>query len=327
MLALVEGPMLDLSPRNPTAILALLACTALSLACPGPGNDTGEPRPEPARITDAHSVALTLDLDAASFPLEAGQDARLRWTELRTDLLSQELESCEALSRISLHLLSGGAPDEILEQLARGSLASGSLSATWNCEPQGCACALSEFSYVGHPLVPASDFVAGRGTWLLTLSVEEREGLQGLAFLEPLDDQAGSAASLDDDSFGAVASGSLDTSSPLVLPLGGSMEVDWSGLSVDGQGEPLDLARLGALRLDRLTLPAEQAVADLLALDQRSVQRWELPLQGETQASLLELAGDALAQPEPGSSWLLSLWSGSRLLDLPLVVVELQPQG
>lgn len=301
---------------------ALAAFVVLLAGCPGLPRDTGTPAPTASRVEDLHNFAAEISFDAEIGELRAGTDATLSWAALSRDLLGRPLESCAALTRATLYLLPRHSEAEILAQLPLGSLPSTGVGAIWDCAPADCGCRLADFSFVGHPLLPADDFVEGRGSWLLALTGEDGGGLRGLAFLAPREAAEGTRFALTDASFSAVARGVPGPPLPGVRP---DVPVDWSGLATDGQGQPFEHGRVDLARLDRVEGDAAAALADLLALDDRSLDRWETTLQGDTRVTLQDLQGERVLEGlESSSTWLLSLWCTTCLLDLPRAVVVLE---
>jgi hypothetical protein len=310
----------------PTLLSTFLALTAFVSGCtPDPG-DSAAVEAEAYHLEDAHNLSFGLALEADSTELLAGNDATLSWSELEEDLLGRPLSSCEAITQASLHLLGAEEEDQVLSVLAMGGFPQDRVRATWSCAPADCSCLLSSFSFVGHALVPAVDFVEGRGLWLMTLSGQPGEGLAGLAFLDP-SASGGVELLIDDESFTARVQDVVVPSSPLQLSELDAATLDWSRLTLDSLGQPLDLARLDRLTLLRSELSPEQATQDPLVLAGLGVEQWEVDIQGASHR--VELAFLEGEQPLEGldhaHTWLLSLWSSASLFELPAVTVELRP--
>jgi len=138
-------------------------------------------------LTDENNLRLDVSLETDDVLLLQQQDHLLGWSGLTEDLLTRPLYSCEEIEDVTLYQFPSMDQASILEGLAHGDLDQAAICALWRCEPRDCGCALSEFSYVGHPLVPETDFLAQTGERLLTLGGGSTVGIRAMVFLSPTD--------------------------------------------------------------------------------------------------------------------------------------------
>ncbi len=310
------------------AALALPACTGAIADDSGAsvvdgGGDTAAAGCSDCALSDADSFSLQVDLAIATTALPAGQDAWLDWSALTTDILERPVARCEDLDAVTLSLFPQATPEEVTAGLAMDHLEAGSIGALWQCTPTSCACALSDFSFVGHPLVPKGDFTEGRGTWLLSLSGGDAAGLRGLALIDAQADATATTLQVEDHTSAASVSASF--SAPLLVAP--DAVLDWTGLTADGWGQALELHRLDRIRLDAVALSADALAGRLLDLNALAAPSFEADIEGSTSLSLETLTGGAGLVAAPDATWLLTLWCSTCSLDLPRVGVLLAPAG
>jgi len=302
---------------------ALLAVCAAVLGC---GEATDARGCLECPLLDEHNVPLEMTMDAEATPLQQQQDARLRWQDLGSDLFTRPVADCAEIEDVVLYTFPSTSQAEILEGLANGDLQQSAISSLWTCPPVDCECSLTDCSYVGHPFVPASDFVGEAGTWLLTLSGGSRPGIRALAFPVPAADGGGDELVVTDATSIAVVHAEL--AQDVEVGAGQEITLDWSALEHDVWGGELAHHRLDHLQLDRLDLPAADVADRLLDLDADSLERWQGAVDGRTDRALADLDGPRpFPGVEPGETWLVTIWCKSCLFDLPRVVVFLQPAG
>jgi len=265
-------------------------------------------------------------VNSASLTAETGKNSQtLSWSELTTDLLSRPLDSCEEVRGATLYTIPDATHAEVLQGLARDDLDQSVFNQFWNCEPTDCACGLADFSFIGHPLIPGTDFAIEGEIWLLNLRGGDSSGLISLSFLGPDADSDCTELVVDDATAEAAVHVHLTPDQSLVVPAGADIEVDWSALGMDGFGGALVSHRLDHLQVDRLGVSLEELSDRFLELDALSLERWELPLEGGTSLALADLTG---SRPFEGidadGTWLLTIWCKTCLIDLPRVAVVLE---
>jgi hypothetical protein len=308
------------------ALAMLLVDAAAGCALPA---DTGGPEGcESCALEDQHASSLGLGLSVESTPLSSGEDALLDWSALGEDMLGRPVERCEALDLATLYLFGDASEEEVLANLARDRMGQSEVVAQWTCEPQGCGCSLADFSFLGHPLVPALDFTTERGgTWLLTLAGGEASGLRSVAFLNPSPQPGADTLPLTDDTARAELELQLAPRA-LEVPAGSvDYEVSWAGVNIDGWGLPLDHYRLDRARLDRLETGVAELSLELLALDVLSPDRWQAEVAGLTELPMHQLEGSAPFEGvDRDATWLFTLWCDSCAISLPRVTALLEAQ-
>ncbi len=259
------------TPLPPVAPRSLLLCVlALAVGCAdtvAPDIDNGEitpteppaPQDDSVLLEDEDGVDLQTSLEVEQIEVAAGVDVKLDWSGLEHDLWGQPLEPLVEAQRAALYHFTIDELDEVLEGIAAGTLPQSVLDMQVHCESETCSCHLSEFSFmVGHELDVVGRFEEGDGTWLL--AVQSNDGGQDLAYLSlvPVDGSAADEAYVTDDSSGNHVDGDMDALQEVLLERGEPMVVDWSQLSIDSQGQPLDPLLLDGIAVARVTEGALQ---------------------------------------------------------------------
>jgi len=192
------------------------------VACGDPvPSDVPDPDDPPGcdqcEIRDEHNFRLDVVLYADSTQLCELRNATLDWCGLTTDLLARPLESCEEVRSATLYTLHDTTQAEILLGLARDDLEQSVINQFWACEPTDCGCGLADFSFIGHPLIPDTDFAREDDIWLLSLDGGDSRGVLALSFLEPDAGTQCSELAVDDATSGVAVHVDLEASRALVV--------------------------------------------------------------------------------------------------------------
>lgn len=313
--------------RATVLIPALAACSpGAADTGDGPGTSDAQQGCRSCAIRDAHSYSIELRLKVQRAPLAAGRDATLRWSELGHDIFGRPLDPRTDLVSATLFRFHDLDPGALLADLSENRLRQETVGAFWSCDPQGGACALSSFSILGHALIPSTDFVDELGPYLLVLSSGRDGGIRSMIFLDPGPIGGPSTARVLDGSAHAQILPDLSPPDALFLASGPEVELDWSALSLDAWGDPLQASRLDRLRLDRLALDPVEIGTHLAELESLSQESWEAPIAGRSALRLGELQGETpLLGVDAESTWLATAWCDTCLFDLPVFAVLLRP--
>lgn len=272
-------------------------------------------------IVDGENVVLDVSLEVELTRLTSGADAALGWASLTEDVLGRPLTACEQVDTVRLYRFDGVSERALLDGLSQDRL-SADPSAIWSCEPTACGCQLSDFSFVGHPMFPSSHFVDDGSLWMLVLAESSPARRVGLALLAPDADVVADVVDVSDRSTQLQARAKLTV---LAAGEGAALRVDWSQLTVDGWGNPLDHQQLDTFTLDRVEADARDV--ELLSLAAASSERWTLAKAGATSVVLSEMVGERLFPGVDGdSSWVFTAGCSTCSLDLPRVAVLLAPE-
>lgn len=317
---------------EPFRLLPLL----LLAACPADPKETGEAPSvcdgEPIALTDANNYTFAGALDVPSLVTASGTDVTVCWDELAQDIQCHDLDPAADIDVVGMVRFGSLTQDEVEAGLSTNSLQQSEMSGYVQVEntEEGTCASLSQMSFFGTEIDVAAEYVEGGGTFMLLLTTGTTLGVGArmISFLEP------SAASDATSASVPGGCGILDFSVDLAgreragACEDGPFTVDWSAVSTDGQGNPLDPTQIDSLMLgfyEGWTL--EDIEADFLDLELNATRLWTLELGGETSADLA-LASDGsgtFSGFEGEGVWLLALRCSRCYNPAPLVVAVLEP--
>lgn len=290
-----------------TSLLALVAIAPLA-ACALEETVEVEPCVDCA-LTDANNFSYTTDLAIGSLVLPEHADATVSWAGLTRDVRGGALDPVADIDEARLIGFRDLPPEDVAWGLAHDELEQSDVSVYVTCVPTEATCELSEFGMFGNQIDIQQYFSDGYGTWLLTLGRSGEPGADVLAFLAPDADAITSLVTIDDRTSRLDVAVHLDELTPLAM-LGGdpTVTVDWSALTHDGLGDPLDTSTVDELWVARFEEPIETLAEDVFALEEMAQASWTLAVDGRTDAALAELAGEsAFHGIDRAGTWLLAL--------------------
>jgi hypothetical protein len=236
-----------------TLRVALLPCLLLG-ACSDKTDDSGGAvAGEDIILTDANNFSYAGAIDVPSIVTVSAQNVEVCWDAVDTDLQCHEMDPLTDIENVGLVRFPNLTQADVEDGLAHNNLLQADISGYVEYRPDGkTACAnLEDFSFFGTAIDVAAEFTEGGGTYMLLLTQGTLPGVGArmLTFLEP---QASSTASSVDVEPGC---GMLDfeadihSATPIPALKDGPWMVDWSGLTVDGQGSEIELGNVDSLML------------------------------------------------------------------------------
>lgn len=308
-------------------------------ACAGADDDAkGDPAADPCAtdaiaLTDANNYAFTGALDVPTYTTASGTDLDICWDAVTTDIQCHALDPAADVDVAGLVRFGSLSQEDVERGLSTNDLQQGDMSGYVQFENDaGATCAsLSAMSFFGTSIDVAAEYVEGGGTYMLLLTTGTTPGVGArmIAFLEP---SAGSTETTVAVSPGCgVLDFSVDLHSRAAAPAcasGEAWEVDWSAVTVDGQGNAFD-----PTQIDRLLLGFYEGrtitdiEADFLDLEQSATRLWSMPLTGDTRADLAQASDGAAAFSgfAGDGTWVLALQCSRCYNPAPLVVTVLEP--
>jgi len=282
--------------------LGLLAVVGLG-AC-----RTLPPGPVPCELcslTDDNSYRYAPSLSADQVAVAPLEDLRVSWAGLQTDLLGHPLDPL-SLDHATLLVFSTFGPDQVLDGLAHDDLIQSDLRIALTCTPTDAGCALSDFGLAGNKLGVQSYLEPGSGTWLVAPGRLGQAGAASMIFLDPV---AGTpvqdSVSIAEGSARLEVEVDLHSLTPVFVAVGARPVLDWSELTTDALGNPIELSRFDHLVLEHLDLPLAEIEDRFLDLELLPGTSWEAEVGGQTS---LDLAGlDAFPGFFSEGTWLLAV--------------------
>ncbi len=269
---------------------------------------------DPCLLDDAANYTWTSTLAAPTAHLAPGEDASVDWSALAHDFYGDPLDPVAGVSRAALVALPELTPEGVSDALARDALLQADVGLFVFCAPTDARCRLTDFEIFDNNLEVERYFLAGTGTWLLAL-LTPADSIAAVAFLLP--DGADHAVALHDGDATLALSVDFASLAPVVVSPGAPFVIDWSALTRDGLGNPLDPSTVDRLVVARFDGPLS-AVADVAhRLDSAADALWEAPIAG-TSADLAGLTGNTpFAGIDEEHTWLLALYCSSCLNPAP----------
>ncbi len=309
----------------------------LLLAChraPTEGDSDEAPAVEDATLHFGNENNYIFEgiLNAPRLPLAALQDGAVEWGSLDADLQCHALDPVAEIDNVSLMVFPYLSADEVEEGLAVDSLQQVDMGIYLSHQPgDATEIVLSDLTFCGTEANIHEEFTAENGTWLVLFSTGTGVGVGSrmMAFLEPTEGGPTTATVRDGCSV-LDHTVEFETLEPIEVSLDGPWVVDWSDLTVTGQGGPLIPTRVDSLKLARFeTLTLADLEEQFLDLDTVATQQWSAPHPSSTVDDLSVMVDVIDGSPFPGfhddGVWILALMCDSCPVPAPLALTVLTP--
>jgi hypothetical protein len=240
-----------------------------------------------------------------------------------------------AIDNVSLVRFRGLTPAEVTDKMINGKLGQSNLDGyvELNTDHTSSRAKLSEFSFFGTPINVTEEYVENdNATYLLlfTTGTVALVGSRMLTFLTPKAQSANTAVDMSPGCGALAFEADLSSLKPVAILKAGPWVVDFSTITRDGQGNPIDHMDIDGAQLgfyEGKTVAQLQAQAMDLALIATSI--WEIQLLGGRTANLADAVNTSDASPFSGftqnGTWLLSLTCGTCYKPAPIVLTVLVP--
>lgn len=288
---------MNIDPSRPPSLHArlLLLPALLLLGCPATGDDTGTPVVDvcdgsTVLLSDASNYAFQGALDVPSITTVSGGDVEVCWDQLTTDFQCQPVDPANDIDNVGLIRFANLSQDEVKAGLSENDLQQSEMSGYVEVRNDGATCTtLSAMSFFGTAIDLSQEFVEGGGTYMLLLTTGTSPGVGArmLTFLAP---SAASDVSRADVSGGCgVLDFTVDLHSLTPVPActDAPWTVDWSGVTVDGQGHSFDSSQVDSVMLGYYEgKTAADIEGDFLNLEQSATALYAVDVPGGTTADL-----------------------------------------
>ncbi len=289
---------------------ALGACTGADQAPSGgdSGADLGPPC-STCLLADEQNYSITSQMSVEVVQLEALSDATVDWSALQTDVQGHPVLPGE-IDRVLLVAFAELPPDAVMEGLAQDQLTQSEVAFYLICEPEGAtSCSLSDFAILGSTFDVETYFLPSVATWMIVPQTTGQQGGRSFLFLQAAEGVGRTEARITDQTGSLTVEVDLRGQRPLVLAAGDpAITLDWSGLTVDALGNPMQARTLDGLfvaRYDATLAELEQRVFDL---ETDAAELWTMDLGSGTTADLSLMDGPRpFPGVAPGETWLMAL--------------------
>ncbi len=308
------------SPRPDALLLPLL------LAC-GVDEDLLPPTPcGPCVLQDANNFQYEAELEVASAPLEELADVLVDWSGLTQNFYGRPIDPAVDIAEAWLVVFTNLSPSEVVEDIAQDTLDQSDVSLYVTCAADDASCLLSEFNIFGNYLDVQQYFEDGQGAWLVSLVDSADQGFHSLLFLDATPGATATTARFTDESAVLSADVDLEGLTPVYMPPGADVELDWSGLTVDGLGNEAAVHKLDELLVARYDADLPALEQDFFFLRDVAAESWSLSVSERTSVNLTELGRDFTGISSDGV-WLLGLFCGTCENPAPRFLTVLEPAG
>ncbi len=291
--------------------VALVACTTTGDGGCGSDDDSGN---DVIMLLNENNYTWTGGLDIPAYVTAELVDIHFDWSGMDKDMLCHDMDPVADVDSVGLTRFPLLAQDDVGGGLTNNSLKQSDTNGYVSCEPgDRTECWLSEFSFGGTAYNTIEVYEEGGGTFLFNLQTgtQPGQGARFVAFLEPTTTSDVTELVLEPTCDIVSMEFDLTALAPLDVPATGPWTVDWSLLSVSGNGLPVipgDLDEVMVASYDGLS--TEELSEQFLDLDLLATDLYTLQLDGGTQATLGGLVtadGKGFEGFTTDQTWLLAL--------------------
>ena len=337
-------------PRNPIAqrqpAIYLWWITSVIFGCAGSG---GSAAVNATKIDDSNNYQTVSVLALPASVETAASDLEICWKDLTTDIRCHAVDPKRDINNVTLLRFENKSQKEVEILLGAGEIPINKLDAYFEYEPpkdvaSRTACAsLSEFSRVGQPIDISTEFVAKSSyTYLLVFAHGSNPGVETvtMTFVSPSDSATNTSVDAPDNATENQPSGcgsltftpDIVSAKPLEIPAAGPWNLDWSGVTLDGNGNPFAFGSVDGLMLAFYQdMTAADLQENILDLEQLATTLWQGELLGETEADLANLkekgSGKAFAgfDTKLNGVWALAMLCSTCQNPAPLILTVVEP--
>jgi len=267
-------------------------------------------------LADANNYSFQGDLSIASYPANELTDVLVDWSNVTQDLQTHEMDPAVDVNTMSLVVFPYLSHEEVEVGLSENSLKQADVVLFLTADVTGQTSEMmGNTTLFGTDVDVETYFETEYGqSWLITLSRGNTPGVGTLmaAFLDPTPPDVGSEAILDNDSTILTVDVDITSATPLAAPADTPLTIDWSELTINGQGNEMKLGDIDQVIVGYYpSLTPADLEDQLLDLEYVHDGMWYLDLStGGTNAALSTLTddnGDAFPGITDDGTWLLAL--------------------
>lgn len=285
-------------------------------------------------LSDANNYGFTGALDVPVAVTASATDVQICWDQLTQDIQCHALDPAEDIDVVGLVRFASLSQEEVAQGLSTNSLQQTEMSGYAQFENDaGQTCAsLSAMSFFGTPIDVPTEYTDAGGTYLLLLSTGTTLGVGArmISFLEPTPSASATAVAVQSGCGVLDFSVDLRSREAARVCATGDTTVDWTAVTVDGQGNPLDAGQVDSLFLGFYEgASVADLEADFLNIETSATRLWSLDIDAGASADL-SLASDGSSTFDGFAAygegvWLIALRCSRCYNPAPLFVGVLQP--
>lgn len=310
--------------------------TSLLIAsCASDGGDSGGATAVPPTdlvLEDHHNYQFTGTLEVPETLTTALVDFAVDWSALSLDMQCHPTDPVADIDNLALLVFPYLTTTEVEAGLSGSNLLQADLGGYTSHLPADATDArLTDFTFFGTDVDIETLYAEGSGTWLLLLATGTRIGLgtRMLSFVTPVAAETNTQVDVTDGCAVLNFDADLQSLVPVPVRAGGPWNLDWSGLTVDGQGNPMALGNIDGLMLGHYPdHTAAELEADFVDIELLADAVWELPLASGSTADLSLATADGVPFSgfTSGGTWVLGLRCSTCSNPAPLFLTVLDPR-
>lgn len=296
---------------RPAAATALLAALLPLFACHTDGKDTADECV--TSLSNANNYQWTGVLNIPSFTTAEYADVNIKFDTLSDDMLCHGMDPVADVDNLGMTRFPNLSWEEIAVGLTNNSLLQSDTNGYVSCEPGDAThCKLSDFSFGGTAYDVVSVYGQAGGSFLLVVAKGFDPGQGGLflAFLDPQPTSDVTEISLTPTCDVVDYDVDMTQLTPTKVS-GGCTNIDWTGLTVAGNGEPLIPGKLDQVLVAHYDALTPDEIDDQFTdVEVLADELYTLELTGGTQADLAGLVtadGKAFEGFTADGTWLMGL--------------------
>lgn len=282
-------------------------------------------------LLDANNYSFTGVFDAPTVRTAELVDLDISWADVTDDLQCHPLDPVADIDNLAFMLFPHLTELEVEAGLSTGLLGQADVQVYLSFAPGDATSAhLKDLTFFGTDADVETFYAEGNGTVLLLLATGQSVGVGGrdLLFLEPHTGDTNTDVSFSNGCGLLDVTTDLTSLTPLRVASAGPWTVDWSGLTLDGQGiaiNPNNIDQLMVAHYETLT-PADLE-ATLFDLELLADDVWVMEHNGGTTAALdgLSNADGPFPGFTEGGTWLVALRCSLCPNPAPVFLGVLQP--
>ena len=307
-----------MTPRNGLFTLIALFLIPLVSGCPVEGDDDDDDASASGELvlSDAHNYSFNGEMNIAAYSVDELTDVLLDWSAVDTDFQTHAMDPASDVDTMSLVVFTYLSHEEVEIGLSQNTLQQADVGLYLFTEVTGQTSEMmGNTTLFGTDVDVETYFELDYGkSWLITLATGNTPGVGTVmaAFLDPTAGADTSEVMLDNTSTTLTVDVDITSATPLPAPVDTALLIDWSGLTLDGQGNEMKMGDIDQIMVGYYAdLTPADLEDNLLDLEYVHDGMWYLDLtSGGTAADLTTLTDDN-GSPFTGitaeGTWLLAL--------------------
>lgn len=200
-------------------------------------------------ITDQNNYTSTSSLNVPVIPTMPGTDLSISWAGITNDLLCHPAGSIDNVAFLKVTNMNEA---QIEDSLAKGTLSPSQVSKYYEWHTNGATSTMLSSLKFGAGIDLANDYTESPSTQYLLLFTHgtvEGVGAQAMVLLQPTSSSQNTTVTAPDACTNKVLSFSATFGSPLKVPAAGPYQLDWSKLTHDSFGNPIQFQNIDQIEL------------------------------------------------------------------------------